>query len=82
MKFGRKLVSSLYADWQEHYLDYNGLKKELKAKSTGKEWNGQDEQRFVKALERNLEKCETFQLSKVRGVGQRMDSGRGKTLVD
>lgn len=37
MKFGRRLKTSLYPEWHQHYLDYDGLKKILKRKTASQQ---------------------------------------------
>ncbi|KAF7328026.1 SPX domain-containing protein [Mycena kentingensis (nom. inval.)] len=47
MKFGRKISTDLYNEWRPFYLDYNLLKRELKARTTGRGWNADDERQFT-----------------------------------
>ncbi|KAK0204808.1 VTC domain-containing protein [Desarmillaria ectypa] len=64
MKFGRKISTDLYNEWRPFYLDYNGLKRELKARTTGRTWNEQDETEFRVRLEQELDKIHGFQKEK------------------
>lgn len=64
------IQSSLYAEWQDQYLDYNGLKADLKAGTNfGAKWTAERERAFVNRLERELLKCEDFQIRKVSHGG-------------
>ncbi|KAJ9118305.1 hypothetical protein QFC22_004216 [Naganishia vaughanmartiniae] len=78
MKFGQRIRTSLYPEWQEKYLDYNGLKKDLKSKTKSaypdERWDDNDEREFVNKLERELEKCEEFQLTKAEELSERIES--------
>jgi SPX domain protein involved in polyphosphate accumulation len=56
----------MYGEWKEQYLDYNGLKMDLKKGTTRRPWNARDESEFTKKLERELEKIYNFQTAKVR----------------
>ncbi|KAJ7592929.1 SPX-domain-containing protein [Mycena floridula] len=64
MKFGRKISNDLYNEWRPFYLNYNGLKKELKDRTTGRNWNATDEQQFTAKLEKELDKIHDFQKAK------------------
>ena len=57
MKFGIQLRESLYSEWNEEYLDYDGLKKQLK-RGEKKEggYSDKDEGEFVEKLDKELEK--------------------------
>ncbi|RYP74379.1 hypothetical protein DL771_003046 [Monosporascus sp. 5C6A] len=73
MKFGEQLRSSIIREYQWHYIDYDGLKKELKAasgpssavsednrpKSRRRQWTEDDEQRFIERLYGELDKVYT-----------------------
>ncbi|KAI0067276.1 SPX-domain-containing protein [Artomyces pyxidatus] len=67
MKFGRKITNDLYSEWQPFYIDYNLLKRELKARTTSHSWDSADEHAFTQMLERELDKIHDFQKAKVRG---------------
>jgi len=56
----------MYGEWKDEYLDYNGLKDDLKKKTMRRPWNAQDEVQFTRKLERELEKIYNFQTKKVR----------------
>ena len=80
MKFGEQLRSSVIREYQWYYIDYNGLKGELK-NATGplrpdglgsNEWTEDDETRFVGRLESELEKVHTKQQVKAMEIGRRI----------
>jgi SPX domain protein involved in polyphosphate accumulation len=54
------------------------LKKDLKSKTKSaypdERWNDDDEREFVNKLERELEKCEDFQLTKAEELSERIES--------
>ena len=69
MKFGEQLRSSIIREYQWSYIDYSGLKAELKI-FTGppkngvdgeREWDGADEKRFLIKLDAELDKVWTKQ---------------------
>ncbi|KAH7376088.1 vacuolar transporter chaperone 4 [Plectosphaerella cucumerina] len=72
MKFGEQLRSSIIREYQWYYIDYDGLKKELKAPSGGREWSEDDEGRFVKKLETELDKVHTKQQVKAMEISRRI----------
>ncbi|KAK0193803.1 VTC domain-containing protein [Armillaria mellea] len=72
MKFGRKISTDLYNEWRPFYLDYNGLKRELKARTTGRTWNEQDEAEFRVRLEKELDKIHDFQKEKASELSRRI----------
>ncbi|KAK0235925.1 VTC domain-containing protein [Armillaria nabsnona] len=72
MKFGRKISTDLYNEWRPFYLDYNGLKRELKARTTGRTWNEQDEVEFRARLEQELDKIHDFQKEKASELSRRI----------
>lgn len=94
MKFGQQLRSSIIREYQWYYIDYDGLKKELKSASgdlipvstteprdsKGKaptteqrrEWTEEDETRFVKKLEMELDKVHTKQQVKAMEIARRI----------
>ncbi|KAJ3093222.1 vacuolar transporter chaperone [Quaeritorhiza haematococci] len=61
MKFGTKLSNALFPEWKYYYVDYDGLKKLLKA-GTGPEgkFNDDDETNFLQKVEAELEKVAAF----------------------
>ncbi|PHH86494.1 hypothetical protein CDD83_10184 [Cordyceps sp. RAO-2017] len=80
MKFGEQLRSSVIREYQWYYIDYNGLKADLK-KATGplkaggilgREWTEEDETRFVGKLEDELEKVHTKQQVKAMEISRRI----------
>ncbi|KAJ7745737.1 VTC domain-containing protein [Mycena metata] len=72
MKFGRKISTDLYNEWRPFYLDYNLLKRELKARTTGRGWGTNDEKEFTDLLERELDKIHDFQKAKTTELSQRI----------
>ena len=57
MKFGEQLKSRLNNEWRFYYMDYDGLKKLLKERtSSGTYFAETDEAIFVQALEKEIEK--------------------------
>ncbi|WVQ83124.1 hypothetical protein IAT38_005262 [Cryptococcus sp. DSM 104549] len=61
MKFGRRIKDSRYSEWADQYIDYGGLKKQIKANLP---WTDTAEADFIQTLQNQLAKCETFQRSK------------------
>lgn len=55
----------MYGAWKDEYLDYNGLKTDLKKRTARRPWNAKDEHDFTQKLERELEKIYNFQKNKV-----------------
>lgn len=80
MKFGEQLRSSVIREYQWYYIEYNGLKAELKnatgppkaSGAAGKEWTEDDETRFVGKLEDELEKVHTKQQVKAMEISRRI----------
>lgn len=79
MKFGEQLRSSVIHEYQWYYIDYDGLKDELKrstgpikASGKGPEWTEDDETRFVGKLEEELEKVHTKQKVKAMEIARRI----------
>ncbi|KAK2593921.1 vacuolar transporter chaperone [Conoideocrella luteorostrata] len=80
MKFGEQLRSSVIREYQWYYIDYNGLKAELKGATgppragdaLGNEWTEEDEIRFVGKLEAELEKVHTKQQVKAMEISRRI----------
>ena len=82
-RFGHQLRTSLIQNWYFHYIDYDGLKDSLKTdyetdptpqtpKPARKPWAEDDEQRFVKLLESELDKVYTFQKVKTQEIIKRI----------
>ncbi|WVW84777.1 hypothetical protein I302_106812 [Kwoniella bestiolae CBS 10118] len=61
MKFGRRIKDSRYSEWADQYIDYSGLKKQIKSNLP---WNDIAEADFVQSLKNELAKCEKFQREK------------------
>ncbi|KAF8525948.1 SPX-domain-containing protein [Hysterangium stoloniferum] len=74
MKFGQKITEDMYGEWKEQYLDYNGLKTDLKKGTTRRFWSARDEFEFTKKLERELEKIYNFQTAKAKELAQRIEN--------
>ncbi|KAH9995669.1 SPX-domain-containing protein [Russula compacta] len=72
MKFGRKISNDLYSEWRPFYIDYNLLKRELKARTTSHNWNAADEQEFTNLLEGELDKIHDFQKAKTAELSNRI----------
>ncbi|KAF5327655.1 hypothetical protein D9619_004796 [Psilocybe cf. subviscida] len=69
MKFGTKISTDLYAEWRPFYLDYNRLKRELKARTTSPTgWTKKDEQEFTTMLTQELDKIHDFQKEKLLSI--------------
>ncbi|KAK3939677.1 vacuolar transporter chaperone 4 [Diplogelasinospora grovesii] len=71
MKFGEQLRSSVIREYQWYYIDYDGLKAELKQRR-GEEWTEEDERRFVSKLEAELDKVHTKQQVKAMEISRRI----------
>ena len=88
MKFGEQLRSSLIREYQWYYIDYDGLKADLKRPSgsaaapaddnarslrvSRREWTEEDESRFVSKLEAELDKVHTKQQVKAMEISRRI----------
>ncbi|KAI0351691.1 SPX-domain-containing protein [Trametes cingulata] len=73
MKFGRKITNDLYNEWRPFYIDYNLLKRELKARTTARSWTDDDERDFTRMLERELDKIHNFQKTKTYELSRRIN---------
>jgi SPX domain protein involved in polyphosphate accumulation len=56
MKFGSQLRDAIYPEWQNAYVDYDGLKKKLRKAEKDTPFSERDETEFVELLDNNLEK--------------------------
>lgn len=85
MKFGEQLRTSTIKEYQWYYIDYDGLKDDLKTeyvapptkanpKPKRKEWTEEDEGRFIGRLEQELDKVHTKQKVKAIEIGRRIGS--------
>ncbi|THH15785.1 hypothetical protein EW146_g4745 [Bondarzewia mesenterica] len=72
MKFGRKIKTDLYSEWRPFYIDYNILKRELKARTTSHTWDRADEDEFTRMLEHELDKIHDFQKKKTAELSRRI----------
>lgn len=89
MKFGQQLRSSIIPEYQWYYIDYDGLKQDLKsatrpmtksAKAKGKVveplwWTEEDEARFVRKLESELDQVFTKKKVKALEIHRRIQVG-------
>ncbi|KAF9356499.1 hypothetical protein BGX26_005191, partial [Mortierella sp. AD094] len=73
MKFGTQLKTHRASHWKYHYVDYDGLKAQLKSKSLEREFTEQDEAEFVKLLSAELEKVASFQTLKLGEIQRRTE---------
>ncbi|KAK6348684.1 vacuolar transporter chaperone [Orbilia javanica] len=84
MKFGQHLRTGLIKEYNDYYIDYDGLKSELKTRlhpansrykaPKAKEWTEDDEAGFVAVLEAELDKVYTFQKVKAGEIVRRIKS--------
>ena len=85
MKFGEQLRTSTIKEYEWYYIDYDGLKGELKTeyitppskanpRPQRKEWTEDDEGRFVARMEQELEKVHQKQKVKAIEIGRRIAS--------
>lgn len=81
MKFGEQLRTSVIREYQWYYIDYDGLKAQLKTETApsvgggkGKrvEWNTENEEEFITTLYLELEKVHTKQRVKANEIGRRI----------
>jgi len=88
MKFGEQLRSSVIREYQWYYIDYDGLKADLKqpsgsvqpvaddraksGKAPRREWTEADESRFVSKLESELDKVHSKQQVKAMEISRRI----------
>ena len=88
MKFGEQLRASIIPEYQWSYIDYDGLKQLLKSPSgsiatwtdskgkerTGPQWIDEDETKFVRKLESELDKVFTKHKVKSMEITRRIQS--------
>ncbi|RKP27215.1 VTC domain-containing protein [Syncephalis pseudoplumigaleata] len=74
MKFGAQLKEGLYPEWRFYYLDYDGLKRQLKERTKSNNYQETDEAYYVELLERELEKVYGFQVVKLGEIHRRVES--------
>ncbi|KFY15770.1 hypothetical protein V492_01769 [Pseudogymnoascus sp. VKM F-4246] len=81
MKFGEQLRTSVIREYQWYYIDYDGLKSQLKTETApaadggkGKrvEWTSENEEEFITTLYLELEKVHTKQRVKANEIGRRI----------
>jgi SPX domain protein involved in polyphosphate accumulation len=81
MKFGEQLRTSVIREYQWYYIDYDGLKAQLKTDTSpstdvgkGKrvEWTTENEEEFITTLYLELEKVHTKQRVKANEIGRRI----------
>ncbi|KAI8341670.1 VTC domain-containing protein [Chlamydoabsidia padenii] len=73
MKFGSQLRDAIYPEWQNAYLDYDGLKKKLRKAEKDTPFSERDETEFVELLDNNLEKVYAFHQEKMEDIRVRTD---------
>ena len=75
MKFGHQLSQSLVREFKYQYLDYDGLKREIKKRLKGDgQWTEDSEAAFVQILEGELDKVFTFQRVKSTEIIRRIEA--------
>jgi SPX domain protein involved in polyphosphate accumulation len=85
MKFGEQLRTSTIKEYQWYYIDYDGLKADLKTefetpptkanpKPKRKEWTEEDEGRFIRRIDEELDKVHTKQKVKAIEISRRIAS--------
>jgi len=88
-RFGHQLKSSLIRDYEYSYIAYDDLKSSLKTQyetpptnanksPSRKKWNEEDEQRFIRELEQELDKVFTFQHVKSQDIVRRIKSSEAE----
>lgn len=66
MKFGQSLLEKIKPEWKFYYIDYDGLKKLIKDRtSTGGYFEESDEANFVDYLEKEMQKVLDFRDVKI-----------------
>lgn len=69
MLFGVKLANDMYPPWKDSYINYDHLKNLLKENEiSDSNWTEKDESKFVEALDKELEKVYSFQISKYNSL--------------
>jgi SPX domain protein involved in polyphosphate accumulation len=87
MKFGEQLRTSTIKEYEWYYIDYNGLKAQLKTewetrpskespKGKRREWTEEDEGIFIDRMEKELDKIHTKQKVKAIEIGRRIGSAQ------
>lgn len=86
MLFGEKLKNDVYPPWKDSYIDYDHLKSLLKEDDTDlkvdKTWSNDDENRFVEALDHELEKVYTFQKNQYDKLMEKLNKLEIKTSTE
>lgn len=66
MKFGQNLKEKIKSEWKFYYIDYDGLKKLLKERTSAKDFfEESDEANFVDYLEKEMQKVLDFRDVKI-----------------
>ncbi|KAJ3118369.1 vacuolar transporter chaperone [Phlyctochytrium bullatum] len=73
MKFAKRLNDHIHDEWKFYYLDYDGLKRQLKDRTAAGKFTEQDEAVFVEQLERELEKVASFRQIKNDELTRRVE---------
>ncbi|RKP09460.1 SPX-domain-containing protein [Thamnocephalis sphaerospora] len=74
MKFGSQLRDALYPEWRFYYLDYAGLKRQIKDRTVARSYKEGDEAYFVEQLEQELDKVFSFQQVKYGEINRRVQA--------
>lgn len=72
MHFGKQLQESIYPPWRDKYLRYDELKELLHPDQPPERWTEADEEKFVKALDEQLEDIYSFQSKLSQEIEQRV----------
>jgi SPX domain protein involved in polyphosphate accumulation len=81
MKFGEQLRTSIIKEYQWYYIDYDGLKAQLRTpyavaadgtRTRRREWTAENEELFINTLTLELEKVHTKQKVKASEIGRRI----------
>lgn len=56
MKFGKFLKENTFLEWRFYYIDYDGLKAQLKGHTQGSAISEKEEADFVSTLEKEMQK--------------------------
>ncbi|KAH8924095.1 SPX-domain-containing protein [Atractiella rhizophila] len=87
MKFGAAIKNATnYVEWGPFYISYGDLKKYIKRtlKECKGDWGDQEETAFIELLEKELDKINGFQLSKIQEIKEHIQvfETRIKDLVE
>jgi len=71
MLFTQKLNDGVYPPWEQNYIAYDLLKKQLKETSES-DWSEDDEVRFVQLLDKELDKVYGFETAKYEEISEQL----------